>query len=151
MIASGPRRVYADAMFRSTELRLDDLLVDWFCWSEGDGGSLAIAPSPMFSEAQSGRQYQEADQVAADSLHELRMEALEFCVNGNDRMEGALQEPYRTAISFHARNLHTGLSVWSSPRLPQDPLMRSRILEIAGFIVTRRLRELGALEQACSF
>jgi hypothetical protein len=31
-----------------------------------------------------------------------------------------MQDPWRSAIYAHARNLATGLAVWNSPRLPRD-------------------------------
>lgn len=37
-------------------------------------------------------------------------------------------QPYLTALQFQARNLWTGKQVWTSPRLPTDPVERGVLL-----------------------
>lgn len=40
----------------------------------------------------------------------------------------SLPEPYRTALYTLARNRATGVTVWKSPRLPQDDTQRARVV-----------------------
>lgn len=39
-----------------------------------------------------------------------------------------VDDPYRTALYLNARNLVSGVEVWTSPRMPPDPLERRYIL-----------------------
>jgi len=39
-----------------------------------------------------------------------------------------VEQPWRTALSVQARNLHTGSNVWSSPRLPSSAQERVVLL-----------------------
>lgn len=41
----------------------------------------------------------------------------------------SLQEPYRTALYFLARNSATGVAVWRSPRLPEGEALESIVSE----------------------
>jgi hypothetical protein len=51
----------------------------------------------------------------------------------------SIPEPERTALYMLARNRASGVSVWSSPRLPQDEIERavivSRALDLFGMMV----------------
>lgn len=51
----------------------------------------------------------------------------------------------RTAIQLHARNLATGRCVWTSARLPQDPMARAEILQAAKEALGAKLSEAGIL------
>jgi hypothetical protein len=48
-----------------------------------------------------------------------------------DGVIDAIAEPWRSALSVQARNLHTGRQVWNSPRLPSCAMMRGQILMVA--------------------
>lgn len=42
-----------------------------------------------------------------------------------------MEQPYKTAVEFNARNLATGAAVWRSPRLPTDDLERAQLVVVA--------------------
>lgn len=42
-----------------------------------------------------------------------------------------LEQPYKTAVEFNARNLATGAAVWRSPRLPADDIERAQLVVVA--------------------
>lgn len=53
--------------------------------------------------------------------------------------------PYLTALQFQARNLFTGRQVWTSPRLPADPMERGVLLMEARNILLRGLAKAGVM------
>jgi hypothetical protein len=76
--------------------------------------SLGYPPEcPSCREYITSRQYD--DQNGAFETHERGQMALMV-----GRMRDSLDEPYRTALRIFARNRATGVSVWHSPRLPED-------------------------------
>jgi hypothetical protein len=48
-----------------------------------------------------------------------------------DSVIDAIPQPWRTALSFQARNLHQNASVWSSPRLPSCAGQRAELVMVA--------------------
>lgn len=115
-------------MIDDTNALLNDLLARWHSW--------CVSRSPAIgypSEAAGCRLYRasrqhDSDNGALDTDAEARTLAIvDFCI---DRLD----QPYRTAVQFNARNLATGSAVWISPRLPADQVER------AAMVVEGRLR-----------
>ena len=73
------------------------------------------------------------------------MDALDFAILGDNRGQGGLFEPYRTAITFYARNLASKVHVWHSPRLPTDQIERVKVTNEAIGLLTKKLRIAGVL------
>jgi len=100
---------------------LNDLLVRWHIWACGYQHVGGINSSPMFRDAKTSKGWDSTNDIVDSEIDGGRMEAINF-----HAME--LDPVYRTALQLQARNLHTGCSVWSSPRLPQDPEERTVLL-----------------------
>ena len=124
---------------------LDSLLADWHCWASNYRYVSQSGSCAMFADAKSGRQHQDADELHDNAKHNKTMNEIEFAINGDKRGEGAMLEPYKTSLSFKARNLVTGVSVWNSPRLPADPQARTVILMTAKNALMLRLNAAGVM------
>lgn len=61
-----------------------------------------------------------------------------------------LPQPHRTAVWINARNLCTGAAVWSSARLPADPIERAQLVVDARALLVVQLqrREVISEDQA---
>ena len=125
--------------------RLDDLLAEWHKWCRGFSIVGQHGTAPMFNGLVSSKQWDSEHEVLDDRLHSSQLEIVEFSINGDEKGQGAMPEPYRTAISFKAKNLATGKNVWISPRLPKDQLGRFQVLNEAYEILIKRLSLAGVL------
>ena len=56
-----------------------------------------------------------------------------------------MADPHRTSLRIEARNLKTGISVWTSARLPLCPVERSVIRLEARNMLARKLQEIGLM------
>jgi len=92
----------------------------------------------MFTDVKSSRQWQDADEVLDSAKHNSTMKAIDFHVS-------ELEPSHRTAIQIKARNLVTGVSVWTSARLPTDPQARAVILMTAKNLLMARLSAAGVM------
>ncbi len=117
---------------------LSDLLARWHAWGRSYKPNQQPPRAPIFRDAKTSRGYDTTDEIIEDELMGSTLEAIDFQVS-------EMQDPHRTAIYVLARNLATGKSVWQSPRLPNDPLERGRIVGEARSILTARLRECGVM------
>lgn len=84
--------------------------------------------------ARASRQYDDANGALDGDLEDSIMEAFDAALN-------RIQQPHLTALQFLGRNMATGLYVWRSPRLPQDPMERGVLILEAR---TKLLRELAS-------
>ena len=125
-------------MHNDSKAILDDILGRWHAWAKGYSAVPVCSADPMFRDAKSRGGWDSADDVLDAAINSKIMKAVDFQVS-------EMQEPHRTAIYVTARNLHTGNSVWSSPRLPTDPLARGVIVVEAKAMLTRRLMAAGSL------
>ena len=117
---------------------LDDILSRWHRWAKGFKVVAEQRFDPMFSQACSSRQWDRSDDVI-DAVIEVKiMESVEFQVS-------EMSDPHRTAIHINARNCYTGSSVWSSPRLPIDPIERGIVVMEARNMLMRRLMTAGVI------
>jgi hypothetical protein len=117
---------------------LNSLLCDWHRWAKGYQHVGGINTSPMFREVKSGRQWDTVDEIISSDLVHSQMEALDSIIM-------QLRDVYRTSLQLQARNLHTGYAVWTSARLPADPLERATILGEARAELTVKLQNAGVL------
>jgi len=117
---------------------LDSLLGDWHKWSQGFQVVAGHGTSAMFTGVRSSRQWDNQDEVNDGGLHNAQMKAVDFNV-------GELSPTYRTALQFNARNIATGRSVWTSPRLPTDLATRAQLLGLARSALLARLQDAGVI------
>lgn len=66
-------------------------------------------------------------------------------IEGFDGVMWNIPQPYLTALQFQARNLYTGKQVWTSPRLPLDPMERGVLLMEARNILLKGLARAGIM------
>ena len=117
----------------ATEQALDDLLIDWHkhCASYQTGGYGKA--TPMCRNAKSSRGWDSIDDIADSLEHAASVEAVDFQIS-------QMAPEHRTALGMYARNLVTGVAVWASARLPDDPIARTVVLTQAKQELTRRLK-----------
>lgn len=94
---------------------LDDLLSRWDHWLHpvkvGRGYGSTSSGGELY---RASRQYDDANGVLDDEIEHRTMCGVQACVE-------RLSAEHRIAIHTEARNVRLGVSVWRSPRLPQDP------------------------------
>lgn len=117
---------------------LDDLLSRWHGWARGYKPVPQCSADPMFRNARSAKGYDTTADLVADEVESGQLEAVDFHVS-------EMQDPHRSAIYCYARNQYTGVSVWGSPRLPQDPIERGIVVMEAKNQLTRRLINAGVM------
>ena len=121
------------------EASLDGLLIIWHEWASTERvGQGYPSEAPGCKLYRVSRQY-DYDNGAADSDADATLGA------AIDAIVQQMQDPHRTAITFNARNLKTGLTVWRSPRLPLCPVERSIVIMEARNQITRKLQSVGLL------
>ena len=117
---------------------LDSLLADWHCWASHFKHLSQSGSCAMFTDVKSSRQWQDSDELHDNAKHNSTMKAIDFHVN-------QLEPAQRTAIQIKARNLVTGVNVWTSARLPADPQARAVILTTAKSALLARLSAAGVI------
>jgi hypothetical protein len=116
---------------------LSSLLADWHRWARGYQHAAGINSSPMFRECRSNhRQWATLSDLADEDKSHIEV---------MDGIIMAMVDIHRTALQIQARNLCTGRTVWTSLRLPEDPIQRGRILAEARESLTRKLMDAGVL------
>lgn len=126
-------------MMEAVEASLDDILSRWHHWASRARLVRGYAPRALVcGDYRTSRQYDDSNGALDSDLESSRMEAVDFQVS-------EMLDPHRTAIHAHARNLSLGLSVWLSPRLPQDLDARSRLIAQARDMLQKRLTTAGIL------
>lgn len=125
---------------------LNSLLSDWHHWMTGAqlNGTDRL-DDPAFRNARANHSWDSSDEVIEKALHSDTMKSVDFHISGDSRGQGGLAEPYRAAIYCLARNCHSGVYVWSSPRLPKDPMERGVIVLEARNQLMRRLMAAGVM------
>lgn len=117
---------------------LSDLLSRWHQWARGYSPVPTQGCAPMFRQHVSPKGWQDSSEIVDECLDATTMEAVDFQV-------AEMKDPHRSAIYAHARNCYAGRVVWLSPRLPQDPLERARILGEAKGIIIGKLLSAGVM------
>jgi hypothetical protein len=118
---------------------LNDHLVRWHHWSSRFQFAKGY-PSSSASCRQSltSKQYDYDNGAIDANVEDSIAEAFDACM---DQMEAT----HRTALSIQARNLATGSNVWSSLRLPEDPMKRTAVLLEARSAILKALGRSGVL------
>lgn len=124
-------------MVNEVDNLLSDLLQSWHCWAEGYVHMAGIGTSPMFKGGKPNKTRQDDDGVDG-ALHNSTMATI-------DAQVMQMSDQHRTIIQLHARNLVTGVAVWSSPRLPLDAEERHVLLLEARNRLLRRLIDAGVV------
>lgn len=123
-----------DMAERRSAAYLDDMLQRWHRWCEADGlGAGYPAECPTFRYAKPVRTWDDRTGAADAEAESVECVALDAHIN-------ALSRVHRAALAMQARNLVTGLSVWRSPLLPQDPTERALVVAAAREALADRLR-----------
>ncbi|WP_162255821.1 hypothetical protein [Acidovorax sp. Root70] len=118
---------------------LNDHLVRWHNWcSRYRFGKGYPSSDVTCRQSRTSKQYDYDNGAIDASVEDSIAEAFDAAM---DRVE----QPYRTALSIQARNLATGATVWNSPRLPADPMERSKILMDARNILLKVLASTGVM------
>lgn len=133
MIEAAERQTIDDTRFqlaledaeRTIAEHINSLLAQWHAWSAGHSLTYGY-PSVNTScrSARSSRQYDDANGGLDAHIDHVLMEAVDGVID-------TIADPWRSALSVQARNLHTGAQVWNSPRLPSCPKARGELLQVA--------------------
>jgi hypothetical protein len=103
------------SLLAERHLAMDDLLSRWHHWlhplTVSRGHSSSAAGAELY---RASRQYDDENGALDDAIEHRVMQGVQGC---HERLE----HPHSTAITIEARNLHLGLAVFRSPRLPDDP------------------------------
>lgn len=101
---------------------LNELLVSWHirCKHYVYGKDYP-STSAGFSDWRASRQYDDENGALDTDIHASTLDTLNAEIY-------ALDHPYQDAIHIQARNLYTGKSTWTSPRLPAGEIERAAIL-----------------------
>lgn len=101
---------------------VSDILRRWHRWVVTNPPALGFPKkNAACSLYRASRQMDDFNGALDSDAEAAIMEAIDHAI-------GKVEQPYYTAVTFHARNLATGVSVWKSPRLPEDPTEREHLL-----------------------
>lgn len=101
---------------------LNDLLRRWHRYAATFGPAIGYPTTNAACRLyRVSRQYDDQNSALDGDLEAQTLRAVGYAI---DRLE----QPWRTAVHFNARNLATGVVVWQSPRLPVDELERAHLL-----------------------
>lgn len=96
------------------DMLLNDLLVKWHIYcAHYQYGKGYPSSDVTCRQSRTSKQYDYDNGAMDANVDNAIMEAFDAAM---DKVE----QPWRTALSVQARNLHTGSNVWSSPRLPSS-------------------------------
>jgi hypothetical protein len=110
---------------RAIAEHVNSLLSQWHAWSAGHSVAHGYPTvNTTCRSARASRQYDDANGGLDAHIDHVLMEAVDGVID-------AIADPWRSALSVQARNLHTGRQVWNSPRLPSCGMMRGQILMVA--------------------
>jgi hypothetical protein len=124
------------------EFKIDRLLADWHQWRRsyrftrgfsGSDGTCRDYRAPGHWDWKNGAADAKADEMEMRAVDE----AIERVPNTPHR--------WKTALEFHAMNLHSGCAVWTSPVLPKTRAEREVLLLEARNMLLVELRRAGAL------
>jgi hypothetical protein len=121
------------------EASLDGLLIVWRKWQQAESvgqGYPTTAPGCKLYRA--SRQYDDSNGALDSDMDATLGAAVDAHIE-------EIAQPHKTALHLDARNLVTGVSVWSSARLPIDPMARAIIVAEARGQLIRRLQSAGLM------
>lgn len=138
-----------DVEISEVDSRLDDLLAGWHRWASGYSAVPISSACPQFRDVRTPKHWDTTSDAFDEELDDRVMKTVDCQVDelpdDDGRTRGGPNRAYRSAIHALARNLATGAFVWSSPRLPRDPIERSIVVIEARNMLTRRLRVAGVM------
>lgn len=106
---------------------------------------LGYSPGKGYPSADSACRYSRTSRQYDDQNGALDSAVDSKIMEGVDGVMWNIQQPYLTALQFQARNLFTGKQVWTSPRLPADPMERGALLMEARNILLKGLAKAGVI------
>lgn len=117
-------------MIDDTDALLNDLLARWHLWCTSKPPAIGYPSEAAGCRLYRASRQHDSENGALDTDSEAETLAIvDFCIEQVD-------QPYRTALMFNARNLATGLSVWTSPRLPIADVERAAmVVEARGMLL----------------
>ncbi len=119
--------------------KLDDLLSRWHHWSSGARVTRGHANRSLVAgDYITSRQYDDENGALDDAIESRIMRGVESVV---ERME----DPFRAAIYVEARALCLGVSVFRSPRLPEDPREARKVIDVARGMLVNQLTRAGLM------
>jgi hypothetical protein len=128
-----------EADIGADDAALNALLEAWHRWASDERTAVGFpSVSPAFQQYRTSRQYDDGNGALDQDVDNVVLAGVEGCIN-------SIPQPYRNALHINARNLCTGLSVWRSPRLPEDELARALMVSDARAMLIDILRERGLL------
>ena len=120
-------------MTETQSASLDDALSRWHSWQHGAIVARGWAPKALVcGDYQVSRQYDDGNGALDSDIDDARCRQVDHDVR-------EMQDPHRSAVYCHARNLSTGRTVWASPRLPQCRAARAALVAESLQIIARRL------------
>jgi hypothetical protein len=118
---------------------LNDHLARWHKWcSRYQFGKGYPSSSATCRQSLTSKQYDYDNGAIDASVDDSIAEAFDACMD-------QLEPRHRTALSIQARNMATGISVWTSERLPSDPMERAELLGKARASILKILGRAGVL------
>lgn len=118
---------------------LNDLMVRWHRHSTRYSYGKGYPTQDVACRShRASRQYDDENGALDAKLEDTVMETVDTAIY-------RLPQPHLTAIQFQARNMSDGHSVWQSPRLPQEPLARGRLLSESRDLLLKELAALGVV------
>jgi hypothetical protein len=124
---------------------IQQLLADWHTWASKTTLSPIAGKCAMFAQSQTPKHWDSTGEIDDDLINQAAMEAIDFAVQGDNRGQGGMPEPYKTMIALYAKNLSTGKDVYLSPRLPKNHQELTAIKIQAVDILTKKLKIAGVL------
>ncbi len=118
---------------------LDDILCRWHHWQQGYRGARGWSGKSLVAgDYRVSRQYDDANGALDSDIEASIMKDVDFQVT-------EMIDPYRTAVYVLARNLSTGVAVFSSPRLPVERIALAEVMRMARALLLTRLIAAGVV------
>lgn len=123
----------------TAEQLLSDILGEWHEWAKGYQHNRAYpGRSSGCGDYRPSRQY-DGENGSLDAVQHIeRMKTVDFEVS-------QIEEPGRSGLHMNARAIALGVSVFRSPRLPEDRIAALKIIAEARQELTRRLLARGVM------
>jgi len=136
-----PSTVWQKLLQEQRSAALDDLLSRWHHWQTQQSSTTRghAGRSLVVGDYIASRQYDDVNGALYDDEEDVAMRAMQSNVDN-------MAEPYRSAVYVIARALCLGTSAFTSPRLPQFPAERDRVIAHARQWLTLRLISAGLME-----
>ncbi len=117
-------KAVTQALRNPVDANLDYMLAGWHRWKSEQGHAQGYKPGGIARYAESSNHWDWLNGAEDDRAEEQMMRGFD------EAIDTIPDEPrrWRLALCFEARNLSTGFTVWSSPRLPQDPGERETLV-----------------------